>query len=59
MRRLLTAIVVLLSFVFAAPVISAAPVPVAPKIKAKGFLLLDHHSGRVLAEKNADGTDGP
>ena len=35
---------------FAAPIL----VPVPPKIKAKGYLLVDFNSGRVLAEKNAD-----
>ncbi|RMG38571.1 MAG: D-alanyl-D-alanine carboxypeptidase [Gammaproteobacteria bacterium] len=32
----------------------AAPVPAPPDIDAKGYLLMDMHSGRVLAEKNAD-----
>ncbi len=32
----------------------AAPVPAPPAIEAKGYLLMDMHSGRVLAEKNAD-----
>ncbi len=32
----------------------AAPVPAAPDIPARGYLLMDMHSGRVLAEKNAD-----
>ena len=30
----------------------AAPVPSPPKLAAKSFLLVDFHSGRVLAEKN-------
>lgn len=30
------------------------PVPAPPPIGAEGYLLIDHHSGRVLAEKNAD-----
>jgi D-alanyl-D-alanine carboxypeptidase (penicillin-binding protein 5/6) len=29
-------------------------VPEAPDIAAEGYLLQDHHSGRILAEKNAD-----
>jgi D-alanyl-D-alanine carboxypeptidase (penicillin-binding protein 5/6) len=29
-------------------------VPPAPQIKARGYLLVDYHSGNVLAEKNAD-----
>lgn len=36
--------------VLAAPLL----VPSPPKIKAKGYLLIDFDSGRVLAEKNAD-----
>jgi D-alanyl-D-alanine carboxypeptidase (penicillin-binding protein 5/6) len=30
------------------------PVPAAPELSAGAFLVLDYHSGRVLAEKNAD-----
>ena len=29
-------------------------VPAAPKINAKAYLLMDHHSGRILAQKNID-----
>ncbi len=32
----------------------AAPVPAPPKIAASGYLLKDFHSGRILAEENAD-----
>ena len=31
---------------------AAAPVPAQPKLAADSFLLIDFHSGRVLAEKN-------
>ena len=33
----------------------AAPnlIPAAPAINAKAYLLLDHQSGRILAQKNA------
>ena len=31
-----------------------APVPSPPKVAAKSFLLIDVHSGRILAEKNID-----
>ena len=34
--------------------IAATPVPSAPDIDATGYLLLDHHSGRVIASKSAD-----
>jgi D-alanyl-D-alanine carboxypeptidase (penicillin-binding protein 5/6) len=30
------------------------PIPAPPKVAAKGYLLIDHHTGRVLAEHNAD-----
>jgi len=30
------------------------PIPAPPQLAAKGYLLVDHHSGRVLAESNAD-----
>jgi len=30
----------------------ASLIPTAPKIKAKAYILLDHHSGHILAEKN-------
>ncbi len=36
------------------PFANAALVPAPPNIDATGYLLLDMHSGRVLAEKNAD-----
>lgn len=31
-----------------------APVPAPPSLNAKGYIMLDHHSGKILAEKNAD-----
>ena len=36
--------------------LNASPnlIPAPPAVGAKAFLLLDHHSGRVIAEKNAD-----
>ncbi|HKJ95505.1 MAG TPA: D-alanyl-D-alanine carboxypeptidase family protein [Gammaproteobacteria bacterium] len=30
------------------------PVPAAPEIGAKAYILMDYHSGKVVAEKNAD-----
>lgn len=30
------------------------PIPNPPVLAARGYLLVDHHSGRVLAEQNAD-----
>lgn len=46
----------LIASLLATKVMAAAqpPVPAPPPIGAEGYLLIDHHSGRVLAEKNAD-----
>jgi D-alanyl-D-alanine carboxypeptidase (penicillin-binding protein 5/6) len=40
----------------AASCATAAPivVPDAPQVSAKGFVLMDYHSGAILAEKNKD-----
>ena len=35
------------SSVFSAPIV----IPDAPQIAAKGYVLMDYHSGKVLAEK--------
>lgn len=37
-----------------APAAALPPVPAAPAIPARGYILLDFHSGTVLAEKAAD-----
>ena len=36
------------------PLQAAVPTPAPPDISASGYLLVDFHSGRVLAEKDAD-----
>jgi len=36
------------------PATQAAPLPAPPQLSAESFLLIDHVSGRILAEKNAD-----
>lgn len=46
-------VVLTLSFLAAAP-LSATPVPAPPTVDASGFLLIDMHSDRILAEKGAD-----
>jgi D-alanyl-D-alanine carboxypeptidase (penicillin-binding protein 5/6) len=33
---------------------AAVPIPKPPSVDARGYILLDHASGRVLAEQNAD-----
>ncbi len=34
--------------------VSAGPLPAPPQLSAKSYMLVDYHSGRVLAESNAD-----
>ena len=38
---------------------STLPAPKAPLINAKSYILLDHHTGHVIAEKNADENSDP
>jgi len=51
MRRLF---VIFILTVFATASQAATLIPATPKIKAKGYLLIDFNSGRVLAEKKSD-----
>ena len=51
-KYLVTLFLSLYSLFVAASLAQAAPVPSPPKLAAKSFLLVDFHSGRVLAEKN-------
>lgn len=46
---------VLITSVFVSTTITAAPsvVPDPPQIAAKGYILMDYHSGKILAEQNA------
>jgi D-alanyl-D-alanine carboxypeptidase (penicillin-binding protein 5/6) len=53
-RRFTIPFLLLLLVSLALPSHAAVLVPVAPKIKAKGFLLIDFNSGQILAEKKAD-----
>ena len=50
LQRLLTILIV---SVFSLPIF-ASIIPSAPEMPAKSFILLDHDTGKVLAEKNAD-----
>lgn len=54
MRRFTTLLVSLFLLSLAFPAQSASLIPAVPKIKAKGFLLIDYDSGRILAEKKPD-----
>ncbi len=54
MRRFLFLFLTLLSFTLAPVAAAPLPVPKAPSIGAKSFMLMDYHSGHVLAEQNAD-----
>ncbi len=51
--RLIFKAFLILSWLSAALPAQAAPVPAAPKIAATGHLLMDYHSGAILAENNA------
>jgi D-alanyl-D-alanine carboxypeptidase (penicillin-binding protein 5/6) len=55
LRFLLPAVIALFTVLHGALSIAApVPIPAAPSVSGTGHLLIDHHSGRVLAEKNAD-----
>ncbi|HYC08572.1 MAG TPA: D-alanyl-D-alanine carboxypeptidase family protein [Steroidobacteraceae bacterium] len=46
--------VALLAALSASPPASAAPIPAPPAVSARAYILLDHFSGRVLAQDRAD-----
>ena len=46
--------VAILSLLILSQSLTASPIPAPPKIAATGYLLIDHNSGQVLAEQNAD-----
>ena len=55
MKRTHTALIPLLSLALACVADAASvPVPTAPQFDARSFILIDHHSGRVLAERKPD-----
>lgn len=57
MKNLLAALLLLATSATAsaaAPAIPAASIPAPPKIAANGYILLDHDSGRVLAEQRSE-----
>ncbi len=51
---LLCLFLVLLALVRPALALDPALIPAAPEVGAKAYILVDHFSGRVLAENNAD-----
>ena len=55
-RSVFIAVQVVFSLIFNLPIaaVSAPLVPDPPAIEADGYLLLDYHSGQVLAERNPD-----
>src|SRR5262249_1865274 len=50
MRRWFSVLLVL----FAVPALSAVPIPKAPTIDARAYILMDYESGKVLGEEKAD-----
>jgi D-alanyl-D-alanine carboxypeptidase (penicillin-binding protein 5/6) len=46
--------VLIFSLLIVSQSLAASPIPAPPKIAATGYLLIDHNSGQVLAEQNAD-----
>lgn len=54
MRRFRLPFIFILLALLVAPSQAATLIPATPKIKAKGYLLIDFNSGRVLAEKKSE-----
>jgi D-alanyl-D-alanine carboxypeptidase (penicillin-binding protein 5/6) len=52
--RLFLAAMLALGIALPSLTLAAIPVPSAPKLAARAYLLVDVHSGKVLAENNAD-----
>lgn len=53
MRKLLVLLFLFVSYIASAVAVPAL-IPAPPRINAKAYLLIDHNSGHILAEKNAD-----
>ena len=49
----------LLVISFSGPSRAAVPIPKAPDVNARAYILVDHFSGRVLAEDKADEREEP
>lgn len=52
--RVFCMIIILVSTSFTSDVTGAAVVPAPPRVKATSYLVMDHHSGRMLVEENID-----
>jgi D-alanyl-D-alanine carboxypeptidase (penicillin-binding protein 5/6) len=50
----LQALISLLAALYWLPLIAAVPIPAPPELAASGYLLVDFHSGKVLATKGAE-----
>lgn len=46
--------IICLLFIFLVDIAGAAPIPAPPQFDVKSYILLDHNSGTILAEHNAD-----
>ena len=53
MRNIFTLFILLSTFLTSA-IAAPALIPAPPRVNAKAYLLIDHNSGYILAEKNAD-----
>ncbi|PLX54936.1 MAG: serine-type D-Ala-D-Ala carboxypeptidase, partial [Chromatiales bacterium] len=42
------------AWLFSLSVSASLPIPAAPAINAKGYILIEHSTGQVLAQKNPD-----
>jgi len=56
---LLTALVAVALGAAAGPVRAAVPIPKPPDVNARAYILVDHFSGRVLAQDHADDREEP
>ena len=52
--RNIFALFILLSTFLTSAIAAPALIPAPPRVNAKAYLLIDHNSGNILAEKNAD-----
>lgn len=53
-KQLLVATITSACVTFSQLSVAAVVIPPAPKVEAKGYILIDYHTGKVIAEQNAD-----